>query len=562
MAQIKFVRGIKNNYVPGSTHEDAIFFATDTHELLVNGKVYGLGRAVSDIAYNEADHELNITFVGNVNAEGPDNPQNIDIVIPLAGDKAGLMSAGDKAALDELIGDGSGSVADQIQEAITQLTNTINDYSVNGKTFGDNGGAIIVNGADIQLTGYAATATSPVVVATDTVNTAIAKVEKANEDTQSALDTFVATKGVANGLASLDENGKVPASQLNGQLAHVFGVDGVCTEAELASQSPEEGDIYYTTDTKKFYNYNGSDWDEPMDPKDDTIYNFRNSDKTGNTGRTNILYRWDGKDLVEISESLALGETTGTAYDGAKGKANRDALNSIPTTVVTGFGAVTPAAGEVTIAVTDSDKASGTNVFGTGDGDTITLPAATASTAGVMTAADKTYIEEVKTALGNDASALENVLKVDNAGIGKLAGYTPATEKAAVAAGDTINVAIGKLEKTLNDLTGGEGGSIQDQIQEAINGIKGDATEAGDTLGELEDRIETAEADIDQAQADITAIKAYTVNSKAINTNPVLNGADIALTGYTTVTGGTVAATDTINGAINKLESSLVWYEA
>ena len=83
-----------------------------------------------------------------------------------------------------------------------------------------------------------------------------------------------------------------------------------------------------------------------------------------------------------------------------------------------------------------------------------------------------------------------------------------------------------------------------------------------DTLGKLEDRIETAESDIDGAQADITEIKAYTVNGKAINTNPVLNGGDIALTGYTPVDGGTVAAGDTINAAINKLESTLVWYEA
>ena len=487
MAQIKFVRGIKNNYVPGSTHKDAIFFATDTHELLVNDEVYGLGRAVSDITYSEKDGSFNLTFVGNVD-EGS-NPQNATITIPAATNtNPGLMSEADKAALDKLAGSGDGSIQDQIQDAINTLKGTIDAYTINGKAISTKP---TLTGVDIQLTDYVATATSPVVTAEDTVNAAIAKVEKANEDTQSALDTFVATKGVANGLASLDENGKVPASQLNGQLAHVFGVDGVCTEAELASQSPEEGDIYYTTDTKKFYNYNGSDWDEPMDPKDDTIYNFRNSDKTGSTERTNILYRWDGQDLVEISESLALGESIGTAYEGSKGKANRDALNSIPTTVVTGFGAVTPAASTVAIAVNDSDKEAETNVFSNGDGATITLPAATASTAGVMTAADKTYIEEVKTALGNNASALENVLKVDNAGIGILASYSTAAAAADIASTDTISVALGKLEKALKNLTGEGGeGSIQEQIQSAIDAIKGDASGNGDTLGKLEDQIE------------------------------------------------------------------------
>ena len=71
-----------------------------------------------------------------------------------------------------------------------------------------------------------------------------------------------------------------------------------------------------------------------MAPKGDTIYNFRNSDATGDTSRTNILYRWDGQDLTEISESLALGEVTGTAYEGNKGAANRAAINSIPESLV------------------------------------------------------------------------------------------------------------------------------------------------------------------------------------------------------------------------------------
>lgn len=57
-------------------------------------------------------------------------------------------------------------------------------------------------------------------------------------------------------------------------------------------------------------------------------------------------------------------------------------------------------------------------------------------------------------------------------------------------------------------------------------------------------------------------VDAYTVNAKAISSNPVLSGADIALTGYSTVEGGAVAATDTINQAINKLDDALIWHEA
>lgn len=142
-------------------------------------------------------------------------------------------------------------------------------------------------------------------------------------------------KGQPNGVATLDENGFIPSTQINGQMARVFGVDGVATASTLPTLTNLDiGKIYYTTDTKEFYNWNGLSWDEPMAPKGDTIYNFRNSDATGDTSRTNILYRWDGQDLTEISESLALGEVTGTAYEGNKGAANRAAINSIPESLV------------------------------------------------------------------------------------------------------------------------------------------------------------------------------------------------------------------------------------
>lgn len=142
-------------------------------------------------------------------------------------------------------------------------------------------------------------------------------------------------KGQPNGVATLDENGFIPSTQINGQMAHVFGVDGVATASTLPTlTNSDAGDIYWTTDTKEFYNWNGLSWDEPMAPKDDTIYNFRNCDATGDPSRTNILYRWDGENLTEISESLALGEVTGTAYEGSKGAANRAAINSTPESLV------------------------------------------------------------------------------------------------------------------------------------------------------------------------------------------------------------------------------------
>lgn len=84
----------------------------------------------------------------------------------------------------------------------------------------------------------------------------------------------------------------------------------------------------------------------------------------------------------------------------------------------------------------------------------------------------------------------------------------------------------------------------------SANGVK---------LDGVDDAISTA---VDAAKSElndsINTVKAYTVNTKAISTNPVLNGADIALTGYTKpAAGGAVAAGDTINAAIGKLEKGL-----
>ena len=85
--------------------------------------------------------------------------------------------------------------------------------------------------------------------------------------------------GAANGVASLDSGGKIPASQIPG------GFDNIEEYDTLKSfpTTGEEGKIYVAKDT-------------------------------------NLTYRWTGSQYVEISPSLALGETSKTAYRGDRGK--------------------------------------------------------------------------------------------------------------------------------------------------------------------------------------------------------------------------------------------------
>lgn len=106
-------------------------------------------------------------------------------------------------------------------------------------------------------------------------------------------------KGAPNGIATLDENGHVPSSQLPS----------------------------YVDDVLEGYYYNGEFYEDDqhtqtMSPSSSKIYVDLH---------TNVTYRWGGENVgyVEISSSLALGETAGTAYEGSKGKANADAILAI-----------------------------------------------------------------------------------------------------------------------------------------------------------------------------------------------------------------------------------------
>ena len=94
--------------------------------------------------------------------------------------------------------------------------------------------------------------------------------------------------GVANGVATLDTTGKVPSSQLPSYVDDVLEYDN---KASFPATG-ESGKIYVAKDT-------------------------------------NLTYRWSGTAYVIISPSLALGETSSTAYAGDKGKTNADNITNI-----------------------------------------------------------------------------------------------------------------------------------------------------------------------------------------------------------------------------------------
>lgn len=90
---------------------------------------------------------------------------------------------------------------------------------------------------------------------------------------------------VHQNFANLSDNGKVPANQLPSY------VDDVLEYGTLSTF--------------------------PVTGETDKIYVAKD---------TNLTYRWSGTRYVEISQSIALGETSTTAYPGNKGKANEEAI--------------------------------------------------------------------------------------------------------------------------------------------------------------------------------------------------------------------------------------------
>lgn len=157
-----------------------------------------------------------------------------------------------------------------------------------------------------------------------------ASIKKVDDD----LQGFKKTKDQANGLASLDGNGKIKPEQLPEVAA--YSVMGIEKQVNLLSDRDsvpdmEVGDRLYVLEDKKIYTKTIDGWDAGIEPKEDVIYNFRRADENG---RTNITKRWDGKDMTVISETVVLGETQGTAYEGSKGKLLKNRIDSLPNSVV------------------------------------------------------------------------------------------------------------------------------------------------------------------------------------------------------------------------------------
>lgn len=136
--------------------------------------------------------------------------------------------------------------------------------------------------------------------------------------------------GIHNGKMSIDSLidyiGDVSDSDIDLQsLVKIQEFIDTVLEMNTLLYQAKENDIYYCKENKKLYIRRFNEW-EIIDPLNSKVYVLVGLDEYN---RTNIIHLWDGNDMVVMSERLFLGETTGTAYDGGKGKALADIVSRI-----------------------------------------------------------------------------------------------------------------------------------------------------------------------------------------------------------------------------------------
>lgn len=336
--------------------------------------------------------------------KGTDN-----ISIPKATkEKAGVMTAADKVNLDETLPDAIAQEVQDRKDAIEALGNE--STAALNKEIQDR------KDADAALDTKFTKAVADEAKARTDADTALgARIDKeisdrtaadtaldnklqANIDALEAKhDAFVATKGQANGFASLDANGTVPANQLPSYVDDIIDVyatydksaTGELTNIKLYSDAAHQNAI--TGEAGKIY------------------INITN-------GEPPYQFRWTGTIFARAdAQVLILGQITGTAFDGGRGKELEDQVASLKANGASHFDNNTYQASTVQLNFKCW--------FGNGNvrDHYSQITAATASQAGVMTAADKVKLD---TTLPNQiATETTNRTNADNAITAKINSF-------------------------------------------------------------------------------------------------------------------------------------------
>ena len=308
---------------------------------------------------------------------------------------------------------------------------------------------------------------------------AIAALESSSNASIKALekkhDDFVATKGQANGFASLDGNGLVPSSQLPSYVDDVIEVYAT----------------YDVSETGKLSNiklYSDPDHANPITGESGKIY------LNITQGEPPYQFRWSGTQFVDSNtSSLILGEVTGTAYDGGKGKYLSNWRKSLVDNLrfyshIKDNGAWTRNANEVRLNFDCSNFNDPVSINSYNE----SIPAATKDLAGVQTAADKKLFDSIPGGIVSNitSSKVDESLKDKNVVRLKIENYNRYNTETQQVLPEYKKV---YWEVTLPSASAEQAGTISaDMFNKLNSGLNGDITNALNEAKAYTDAAKTA----------------------------------------------------------------------
>ena len=372
--------------------------------------------SINDISVKSDANKATITFVSD-NGNEEDISTTIDFPISTSS-AAGTMSAKDKTELDRI------NTANFALGAVTPAASTVGIAAsktnvTDGTTAANN---ITLPAATQSAAGVLSAADKTKVDRITGTNHVI------SQPTTTATSRVITITGI-----NPTDNKAVSSSITLPEVSE--------TQAGLASASDKKTLNAIKTLEKSSHLKDDSCWTRTAY---DVAINFTCTDVSGNSTDTD----------AKSEHSVNIGAASSTLA-GVMTSTDKTELDRI-TTANFALGAVTPAASSVAIAATKTTISTGVSAA-----NNITLPAATASVAGVMTAADKVKLDTTLPNLINSNKTTIDNYTVNGIKIStnpvvtgantKVTGYSKPTTTGAIAATDSINGALGKLEKKLDD---------------------------------------------------------------------------------------------------------------
>lgn len=211
-----------------------------------------------------------------------------------------------------------------------------------------------------------------------------------NRLSNSDILTYLYNANSSGGVVLLDDDTLIPSRFLPSYVDDVIDLLGGIVKSTPTS-GMTAGYKYYVTSTKKIFTASSATSGITSDPISDVIYVVPDDINRA------IMYRWSGTTLVEIvNGGIVIGTTTGTAFDGARGLNNENILKSVPNKLITDVSVIAQGPNDdVIIRTTYSERTNNDDSYTANKYKDYQLPEADQSRAGLMSADDKTKLDNI-----------------------------------------------------------------------------------------------------------------------------------------------------------------------